>query len=168
MPPPAQPAAALQRRRQLILLTQRRTSPSNNRQSSGQRLLPALQLPRSNIPTILGLRHSLDGRLAGGNSLPNRVPVLQDRLGMRPPSVPAPSPAGPSPLGGAAHSLTYRLKIEDCDSEPVGNYDVFDTHHEAILAFHARIADRDPDAESVYVTADDGYGEWVIAAHSFV
>ena len=66
------------------------------------------------------------------------------------------------------HSLTYRLKIEDRDLEPVGNYDVFDTHRQAMVAFHARIASPDPDAGTVYVTADDGYDEWVIVAHSFV
>jgi len=66
------------------------------------------------------------------------------------------------------HPLTYRLKIEDRDLEPVGNYDVFDTYREAMVAFHARIAHRDPDTGSVYVTADDGYDERVIVAHSFL
>jgi len=62
----------------------------------------------------------------------------------------------------------YRVKIEDGHLEPVGNYDVYDTHRQAMAAFYACVAAPDPGLGSVYVTVDDGDNERVIAAHRFV
>ena len=63
--------------------------------------------------------------------------------------------------------ITYRVKYEAHDGEPLGDHDAFSCRVAAFRHFRAVIADPDdPDLGSVYVTEEDG-DEHVIAAHTF-
>jgi hypothetical protein len=60
--------------------------------------------------------------------------------------------------------LIYRLKYEDHDFEPIDDYDVFEDRPSALTAFGHVCCEPDNDLGSVYVTADDGCDERLIAS----
>ena len=60
--------------------------------------------------------------------------------------------------------IVYRLKFEDIDLEPIDDYDVFDDKLSALAAVGRVLCEPDHDIGSVYLTADDGCDEWVIAS----
>ncbi|MHB1988261.1 MAG: hypothetical protein ACYCSF_09785 [Acidimicrobiales bacterium] len=59
----------------------------------------------------------------------------------------------------------WRLKFEDCDLEPLDDYDYL-SETEVLAAFAAVVADPPSDIGSVYVTF--GEDDIVVASHTFV
>ncbi len=62
---------------------------------------------------------------------------------------------------------TYTVKYQDLDDEELGNHDAFASRGTAFAHFRAVVAEPCPGLGSVYITADDGGDEHVIAAHGF-
>ena len=60
----------------------------------------------------------------------------------------------------------WRLTFEDCDLEPLDDYDVYLSETEVLAAFAAVVADPPSDIGSVYVTF--GEDDIVVASHTFV